>query len=131
MLYKCILGFVALLMVFGCGSKPEYSLVPFSALLANPERHDGDVVVTTGILGRGGDIFLTKDHAEANDRLSALFLSISDDDRKRITASLCMNGLVEVKGEFGLVRVNGFSPRLGFNRMESIVDKKTHVECLD
>ena len=119
-------------LLFFCGcqvSEQNPRLVLLVALLSTPEKFDGNDVIFTGFLGRGSDVYLTKEHSDINDRASSLFLSLSDREREALSISACIQKHVEVVGSFGLVKVPGLAPRLGITDVKSLREKVTNVVC--
>lgn len=129
-LMKGLIIFSFLLFLYGCQvSEKNPQLVPLVALLGFPEKFDGNDVIFTGFLGRGSDVYLTKEHSDINDRSSSLFLSLDEKEREVLLKSGCTQRYVEVIGSFGLVKVSGLAPRLGITDVKSVTDKFTNVDC--
>ncbi|MCW8128530.1 hypothetical protein [Microbulbifer halophilus] len=122
-LFTIIFSF--LFVISSCGKEEPELLVPMSALLGDPEKFAGKRVVVVGFLGRGSDLYLTEEHAKIDDTSSSLLLSLSENERMKTNKSPCKNKYVEVVGIFGLVRIQGLTPRIGINKVASIKDKIT------
>ena len=118
------------LLLSACSQDNSTHLVSMVALLANPEKFDGKRILVTGYLGRGNDIYLTKEYSEINDRNSALLLNLDESNINNLSASQCRDKYVEVTGVFGLVNIKGLAPRLGINKVSAIKNQATNVDCI-
>ena len=119
----------ASLLFAGCSEDNSTKLLSMAALLASPEKFDGGRVSVVGYLGRGADLYLTKDHAKIDDRSSSLILDLDTKERNLLVNSSCHEKYVEVVGIFGLISVQSIAPRLGLGSIESILVKKDRTPC--
>ncbi len=129
---KTISHFFILLIVLSlasCDNRKGHNIIPMSALLSDPDRIIGKQVVVVGFLGRGQDLYLTKDHSEINDRSSSLFLNLPDRDRRFLIEN-CQNEYVEVVGTYDFVEIKGAVNRLGIVDIELIQNQLTGKNCL-
>lgn len=123
-----IFGFM---LFIACSERDHIHSLSMSALLSSPEQYAGKKVLFVGYLGRGNDVYLTEEHSNINDRSSALFLNLTDEERVTVGNSLCRNKHVEVIGRFDLIKIKGLTPRIGMKKLLSIKEQKTKADCID
>jgi|GEM_PF-1683885 len=128
---KILVIILVSLQLFACEKNKLVYSVPMTMLLSNPEKFDGEKVSVVGYLGRGGDVYLTEEQSQANDRTSALLLNIEDEQRIRLRSSRCRDQYVEVVGVFGLVSIKGLAARIGIDKVISIKHQETKIECVE
>ncbi len=93
--------------------------VSMVAILANEERYVGREIRVFGYLDRSGLLYLTRDHADANDTMSSVGVS---DPEGEILNSTCIGSYVRVygrleegdPGSYSLVDITGiYQPSSG------------------